>query len=256
MNILITGGASGIGYDVGLKLSKLGYHVFLTTETLKQLEVLKDKVKNNENIRTFKLDLKSKEDRKQLENYDIDILICNAAIDQGGSIYDIDIKSVRECYDVNLFYNIDIIKLTLDKMIKRNSGKIIIISSMLANISIPFFGIYGSTKAALSHLSISLKKELKLINKNIKLKIVEPGIYKTGFNRFMIENSKSDKYYLFNKSVYELEKEILNFVGKEKLNSISNKIIQAVKDNSNKTIYRAPLSHNLLLKLYIKLLKK
>ena len=51
---------------------------------------------------------------------------------------------------------------------------------------------------------------MKLIDKNIKIKLVEPGIYKTGFNRFMIENSQSDKYYLFNKSVYELEKEILN----------------------------------------------
>ena len=127
---------------------------------------------------------------------------------------------------------------------------------MLSNIPLPFFGIYGSTKSALSHLSMSLKKELKLINKNIKVKIIEPGIYKTGFNRFMIDNSNTEKYYLFNKSVYELEKEILNFVGKSKLDSISNKIIEAVKDNSNKTIYRAPFLHNLLLKTYIKLLKK
>lgn len=256
MNILITGASSGIGYDVGVKLSNLGYHVFLTTEDDKQLEVLKEKVKGNENIGTFRLNLTSKEDRDKLKDFDVDILISNAAIDQGGSIMDIDMKKIRECYDVNLFYNFDIIKMVLDNMLKKQSGKIIVISSMLANISLPFFGIYGSTKAALSHLSLSLKKELKLVNKNIKLKIVEPGIYKTGFNRFMIENGESNKYYLFNKSVYELEKEILNFVGKEKLNSISNKIIQAINDNSNKVIYRAPFSHNLLLKLYLKFIKK
>lgn len=256
MNILITGAASGIGYDVGLKLANLGYNVFLTTENDKQLEVLREKVKDIDNIGTFRLDLTKKEDRKILEGFECDILISNAAINQGGSIIDIDMKKVRECYDVNLFYNFDIIKIVLKNMIKKNRGKIIIISSMLANIPMPFFGIYGSTKSALSHLSMSLKKELKLINKNIKLKIVEPGIYKTGFNRFMIENSETDKYYLFNKSVNELEKEILNFVGKEKLDSISNKIIQAVEDNSNKTIYRAPFSHNLFLKFYIKFIKK
>lgn len=238
MNILITGAASGIGYDVGIKLANLGYNVFLTTEDDKQLEVLREKVNNIDNIGTFRLNLTKKEDRKKLENFDLDILISNAAIDQGGSILDIDMNKIRDCYDVNLFYNFDVIKTVLNNMIKKGSGKIIVISSMLANIPMPFFGIYGSTKSALSHLSISLKKELKLVNKNIKLKIVEPGIYKTGFNRFMIDNSQSDKYYLFNKSVYELEKEILNFVGKENLNSISNKIIQAVKDNSNKTIYR------------------
>ena len=256
MNILITGAASGIGYDVGEKLSDLGYHVFLTTENDKQLEVLKEKIKNKENIGIFRLDLTKEEDRKKLEDFDLDILISNAAIDQGGSILDIDMKKVRDCYDVNLFYNFEIIKIVLHNMIKKNSGKIIVISSMLANIPMPFFGIYGSSKSALSHLSISLKKELKLINKNIKLKLIEPGIYKTGFNRFMIENSNTEKYYLFNKSVYELEKEILNFVGKSNLDSISNKIINAIEDNSNKTIYRAPLLQNILLKFYIKFLKK
>lgn len=256
MNILITGSASGIGYDVGERLSKLGYHVFLTTEDDKQLEVLKQKIKDKENIGAFRLDLTKQEDRKKLEDFNLDVLVSNAAIDQGGSILDIDMKKVRDCYDVNLFYNFEVIKIALNNMMKKNSGKIIVISSMLANIPMPFFGIYGSSKASLSYLSISLKKELKLINKNIKLKVIEPGIYKTGFNRFMIENSNTEKYYYFNKSVYEFEKELLNFVGKSELDSISNKIISAIEDNSNKTIYRAPILQNTLLKFYIKFLKK
>ena len=60
MNILITGSASGIGYDVGLKLADLGYNVFLTTENDKQLEVLKEKIKDIDNIGTFRLDLTKK----------------------------------------------------------------------------------------------------------------------------------------------------------------------------------------------------
>ena len=256
MNILITGATSGIGFDVGVKLSNLGYHVFLTTEDDKQLEILNEKIKGYENIGTFRLNLTDKDDRKKLEKFDCDILISNAAVGQGGSILDIDMKMVRKCYDVNVFYNFDIIKLVLKNMIKKGSGKIIVISSMLSNIPLPFFGIYGSSKASVSYLTKSLKKELKFINKDIRLKLVEPGLYKTGFNRYMIETSKTEKYYYFNKAVYDLEKEILNFVGKSKLDSISNKIICAVKDNSDKTIYRAPLMQNILLKFYLKLIKK
>ena len=256
MNILITGAASGIGYDTGIKLSKMGYHVFFTVEDDKQLEVLREKLDGIENIGTFRLNLTKKSDRKLLEDFDVDVLISNAAIGQGGSILDIDIKKIRECYDVNLFYNIEIMKIIIKNMMKKGSGKIIVISSMLANISMPFFGIYASSKASLSSLCLSLKKELELVDKNIKLKIVEPGIYKTGFNRFMIDNSNVSKYYLFNKSIEDLEKELLNFVGKEKTNTIVNKIVQAVKDNTNKTIYRAPILHNILLKFYIKFLKK
>lgn len=256
MNILITGASSGIGYDVGLKLANLGYHVFLTTEDDKQLEVLNQKVKDFDNIGTFRLDLTKKEDRDKLNKFDCDILISNAAVGQGGSILDIDIKDMKKCYDVNVFYNFETIKIVLNNMIKKESGKIIVISSMLANIPIPFFGIYSSSKASVSQLSRTLKKELKFINKDIKLKIVEPGLYKTGFNRYMIETSKTDKYYYFNKAVYDLEKEILNFVGKSRLDSISNKIICAVKDDSNKTIYRAPFIQNILLKFYLKFIKK
>ena len=52
MNILITGSASGLGYNAGINLAREGYHVFLTTENDKQLEVLNDKVKNMDNIET------------------------------------------------------------------------------------------------------------------------------------------------------------------------------------------------------------
>ena len=37
MNILITGSASGLGYNVGINLAREGYHVFLTTENDKQI---------------------------------------------------------------------------------------------------------------------------------------------------------------------------------------------------------------------------
>ena len=253
MNILITGSASGIGFDVGMKLIEKGYHVFFTVENDKQLQLLKEKLDGVDNAGSFRLDLTKKEDRKKLEDFDVDILISNAAVNQGGSILDIDMKDVKKCYDVNVFYNFDIIKIVLNNMLKKDKGKIIVISSMLSNIPLPFFGIYGSSKASLTYLSKVLKKELKFINKKISLKIVEPGIYKTGFNRYMIESSKTDKYFLFNKSIYELEKEILNFVGKSKLDSITNKILQAISDRNDKTMYRSPLLHNILLKIYLKL---
>lgn len=256
MNVLITGAASGIGYNAALKLAKNGYNVFLTTENDKQLEVLREKLEGIDNVYSFRLDITKNEDREKISDMDIDILISNAAIGQGGSILDISMQDVRKCFDVNVFYNFEVIKLVTKKMIEKNSGKIIIMSSMLANISLPFFGIYASTKASISMLGNSLRKEMKLINDNIKVCIIEPGIYKTGFNRLMIENSNISKYKLFNKSLEDLEKEILNFAGSNNLDSISNKIVCAVIDENPKVIYRAPLIQNIFIKMYIKFIKK
>lgn len=256
MNILITGSASGIGYHTAIRLSKMGYHVFLTTEDDKQLEVLREKVSEFDNIGTFRLNVKNKEDVDLLKNFDVDVLISNAAIGQGGSIIDIDMKKIKNCYDVNVFSNFEVVKIVLQNMIKKKSGKIILMSSMIANISIPFFGIYASTKASISMLGKCLRKEIKMIDDNIKISIIEPGIYKTGFNRVMIENSNISKYKMFNKSLEEFEKEILNFAGSTNLDSISDKIIKCIESDDPKSIYRAPLLQNILIKLYIKFIKK
>ena len=139
MNILITGSASGLGYNAGINLEKKGYHVFLTTENDKQLEVLNDKVKNMDNIDTFKLDVTNKNDLKKLDEINIDILISNAAVGYGGSIIDIDTEKFRHSYEVNVLSNFELIKKVINKMIENGNGKIIIMSSMISNISIPFF---------------------------------------------------------------------------------------------------------------------
>ena len=200
MNILITGSASGLGYNAGINLAKKGYHVFLTTENDKQLEVLNDKVKNMDNIDTFKLDVTNKNDLNALDEINIDILISNAAVGYGGSIIDVDMEKFRYSYEVNVLSNFELIKKVINKMIEKGNGKIIIMSSMISNISIPFFGIYAGTKASITMIGKCLRKEIKAINKNIKVSIIEPGLYKTGFNRFMIENKYNEENSLGRKA--------------------------------------------------------
>ena len=53
-----------------------------------------------------------------------------------------------------------------------------------------------------------------------------------------------------------LENEILDFSAKRKYDSITKQIIKAVKEENPKEMYRAPFLQNLLIKLYIKFLKK
>ena len=259
MNILITGAASGIGYDTGIKLSKMGYSVFLGVETDKQLEVLREKLDDKSHIGTLKLDIKNKEDIDKIKKMNIDILIANAALNLGGSILEADMDKVRDVYEVNVFSNFELIKIVLNNMLDKNKGKVIIISSMLSNVPIPFLGIYGSSKASVSMLGACLKKEIKLINKNVEVTIIEPGIYKTGFNKVMLDNkydNLNSRFKELTESMQKLENDILDFTSMKTTNSISNKIVNAVEKKNTKTIYRAPILQNILLKFYIKFIKK
>ena len=259
MNILITGAASGIGYDTGIKLLKKGYNVFLGVETDKQLEVLREKLGDKSHIGTLKLDIKNEDDIKKIKDMDIDILISNAAVGLGGSILEADMDKVRALYETNVFSNFELIKIVLNNMLDKNKGKVIIISSMIANIPLPFLGIYASSKASVSMLGSCLKKEIKLINKNVEITIVEPGIYKTGFNKVMLDNkydNLNSRFKDLTESMQKFENDLLEFASKKSTNSISNKIVSVVEKQNTKTIYRAPLIQNILLKFYIKFIKK
>lgn len=259
MNVLITGAASGIGFKTGIDMANLGYHVYLTTENEKQLEVLKEKTNGQINLECFKLDVTNKKDREKVKNLDIDIFISNSAVGLGGSILEADMNKVRECYEVNVFSNFELTKTILNNMLNKDSGKIIIMSSMISNISLPFFGIYASTKASISMLTNCLRKEIKMLTDNVKIVLIEPGIYKTGFNKVMIDNkidSSTSLFLPYKKDILDDENLLLGIIGRKKLDSISKKIIKAVEDKYPKKIYRAPFFQNLFIKFYIKYLKK
>ncbi len=253
MNILITGASSGIGVQVAKRLS-VNNKIYLGVHTNEELIHTKDKLKLYSNIEVLKLDITDTKDIKKLKNYNINILYLNAAIGQGGSILDIPISKIKESYDVNVFGNINLIKEAIKNMVDFGFGRIIITSSLAGILPIEFMGIYSSTKASLISLAISLKKELKYVNKNIKVCLIEPGLYKTGFNAQMMEN----KYDYMNKSNYfkhkigkirKKESRFLRFLEHRDLSSIAEKIEDAIISEKPKFIYKAPFFQALFVKI-------
>lgn len=253
--ILITGARSGIIEEVIKKIKKKRYQIYVTVHTNSQLKAVEKKYKKYKNIKCFKLDIIQKEDRKLIENLDIDILINNAAIGEGGSIAEIDMNKVRYNYEVNVFSSFEIVQLVLRKMIEKNSGKIIIMSSLAGIYSPKFMGVYASTKASIIKLTTTLRKELKLIHSNIKIVMIEPGFYHTGFNQVMFQNKydwmDTDTYFekcldLIHKREHFIEK----YIEKKELDSITSKIVFAIKTKHPDFIYRAPFSQVLFSKLY------
>lgn len=257
MKILITGARSGIGYKTGLTLAKLGNEVILTVRTKEQEENLKKKIekyqKLNLYISCFKLDIKDESDRKKITNLDIDCLINNAAIGYSDSILEIDLKKLKENFEVNVFSTIRLSQIyAADLFANKRKGKIIFISSITGIIPIPFLGSYSATKASLITLATTWRKELKLITENIQVKLILPGIYNTGFNDYMFLNNRESKSKYFDLEVISLKrKQFFKLIGKNNLNSIVYKIVNAVLDNSNKFIYKAPFLDAIIAKFYM-----
>lgn len=254
-SILFTGARSGIINKVAWKLID-DYYLYITVHTESELEVVKDKFKDYNNVQCFKLDITDGNDRKKLQDLDIDILVSNAAIGESGSIADIDIDKIRNNFEVNVFCNFEVVQLVLKKMIEKGSGKVIMMSSLAGIIPIPFLGSYCATKASIIKLSQCLNMELKLLPSSIDVCLIEPGLYATGFNRLMLDK----KYEYMDISSYfenqinlirNSENIFLLLFERKRLDSIVNKIIKCIKADKVKRVYRAPFLQKVFAKFYV-----
>ena len=186
--IFITGAGSGLGKEAAIELARRGHTVYATVYYQDQLKPLEEIARSEKiDLKIFKLDITKIEDQNLVSNFDIDVFISNAAIGNSGSVIDTPIDKIKEVFDTNVFDNVSIIQCALKNMIKRKQGRIIIISSLVGRIPLPFLSPYCASKSALESFGICLNQELKIINKlsntNITVSLVEPGAYATGFNK-------------------------------------------------------------------------
>lgn len=258
MNVLITGAFSNIAFEVGMNLA-VYHHVYLAVHTNAQLDKIKDRI-NNDNISVLKIDITNKVDYKAIDNLDIDLFIANAAIGIGGSILAMDMDDIRYNYEVNVFSNFELIKYVYNIMNKKNGGRIFIMSSLASMLPIEMLGSYTSTKASISMLATTIHKELKFIKSKVKISLIEPGAYHTGFNQVMIDNK--EKYLLKDNSFYHLRKKftkrqrfIFNLIERKKNKTIVNKIVKEANKKKSKFKIRAPLLQVFFTKIYLLLFR-
>lgn len=250
--ILITGARSGIISKVIDNIID-DYELYLTGHTDSQVRVMKDKYKNYKNVTCIKLDITNEYDYRKIENIDIDIYIANAAIAESGSMIEMPVDRIRDNFETNVFSNFKVLQRVLQKMIKKGRGKVIIMGSLAGKIPMPFLGAYSGSKASLIKMTEALRFELMLLDSDIKVSLILPGLYRTGFNKLAM-----DKKYDFMdvNSFFEYQLDFIHsydkfvlFFEQRALTSIVNKICQAIYSDNSKFIYSAPFSQNMFAKI-------
>ena len=250
--ILITGARSGMIYPVIQRLKKNNY-LYVTVHTDSEAKRIKKIYKDDKNIECLRVDITK--DLNKLNNLDIDVLVCNAAIAESGSLFEIPLDKVKDNFKVNVFSNLDLIQRVSKKMIEKGEGRIVIISSLTSKIPLPFLGSYSGTKAALSVFARVLYYESKLLASKIDIVLVEPGLYKTGFNKLAFDKKYEFMDYasFFDKQlelIRSLENTYLWLFEKRSLKSITNKIYEAITTSRPHYRYSAPFFHNLFAKIF------
>jgi len=241
-NILITGARQGIAREYAFTLAKRGHIVFATTKTDEQAQALREEVHaNNLKIRVERLDICNADDYQKGIDFTPDVLINNAAIGESGPLAEVPMERLRANMETNVYGTLALTQAIIENMIARQSGRIIIISSLAGRMVVPYVGPYAMTKFALEGAGDALRQELK--PHGIAVSLVEPGAIDTGFNERMI----ATKYEWFDDENLRFEDadrmhpyERLLTQNQHPPESVTPAILHAVESNRPQTRYVTP----------------
>jgi len=118
-------------------------------------------------------------DESERELGPLDVLVNNAGIMQLGRFIDEDDATARRMIDINLHGVIFGMKLALARMIPRDRGHIVNISSQAGKFGAPGGATYSATKHAVVGLTEAVRGELRLMGAHIDLSYVMPFVVNT-----------------------------------------------------------------------------
>jgi NADP-dependent 3-hydroxy acid dehydrogenase YdfG len=118
-------------------------------------------------------------DRAEEQLGPVDVLVNNAGIMQVGRFIDEDDLTARRMVDINIHGVILGTKLALERMIPRDRGHIVNISSQAGKFGTPGGATYSATKHAVVGLTEAVRGELRLMDAHIDLSYVMPFVVNT-----------------------------------------------------------------------------
>ena len=184
MYALITGASSGIGRDIAVCLSKMGYNIILTGRNDIALNETAKLLKTDYKIIVCDLSNKSNcfDLYSQAKEYDIDILVNNAGFGIFGKFDEIDIDEQINMINLNITALDILLKLFLRDMKAKNSGYILNVSSSASFMPGPLLSTYYGSKAYVRRVTEAIYEELRREKYNIHISALCPGPVNTNFN--------------------------------------------------------------------------
>ena len=196
-NVLITGGASGIGKIMGRMVLEKGANALIiwdvnqealeaTAAEFASYEVCENACPRGR-VYIHKVDITNSDlvaatyEQVKQQCGSVDILINCAGIVRGNKTFDQQtLQDIRLTFEVNTIAPMVIAQQILPDMLKRNRGHICNIASAGGMLSNPRMSVYGASKWAMIGWSDSVRIELQQMKSNVHFTTIAPYYINTG----------------------------------------------------------------------------
>ena len=182
--IILTGGSSGIGYQVARKLILRGNSLAVLARREDRLNLLKEEVKGQGGrLFIYPCDVTDKKRVKEVvaevnkSMGGIDIAILNSGIGRPEGIKKFNSENAFEVFNTNVLGVVNCIESLLPIFLDQKSGVIAGVSSLADNRGYSGSGFYSGSKAAVTMILESLSAELR--GSGIRVVTIKPGFVKS-----------------------------------------------------------------------------
>lgn len=192
---LITGAASGLGYEFCRLLAAQDYDLIMVDKDAEGLERSAGTLRQStgSSIQTLVKDLgqnkAAAELYRDLGERDLDVLINNAGFGLYGHFIRTDWEIEEAMLQLHVLNLTHLCKLVLKKMVQRGSGRVLNVASLAAFQPSPTMSLYYASKGYMLYFSEAVANELK--GSGVSLTVLLPGLFNTNFARTAARNSKS-----------------------------------------------------------------
>ena len=187
---VVTGAGSGIGRALAVELARRGAKLAICDVDDQGLAETLELVKQQgADVRSDHLDVAERElvlayaDAVAEHFGKVNMIFNNAGIAYTGSIEEMSFKDVEKIMDVDFWGVVNGTKAFLPHLIASGEGHVINISSIFGIISVPTQSAYNAAKFAVRGFTESLRQEMLVGKRSVKVTCVHPGGIKTNIAR-------------------------------------------------------------------------
>lgn len=224
MKIFLTGASSGIGRAAAEVLLAQGHEIWGTSRDVSRISA-------SSRLHPVRLDLADGASIREAFATALqaaggfDVVINNAGSGHFGPAESLRGEEVERLFQILVFAHLELCCLAVEAMRKQERGTIINVTSLAAELPVPFMAAYNAAKAAMASLTMTM--QLELARSNIRLIDLQPADISTDFNEAIQKSGPEDALV---RHVWELTDRNLKNAPKPQL--VGRRIAQLIADHN------------------------
>jgi short-subunit dehydrogenase len=182
---VVTGASSGIGFELARQFAEHDFDLLIVAEDVEISSAADTLRATGGHVEAVQADLATRDgveqvyQRIQTTGRPVDAIALNAGVGVYGPFVDTELEEELRLIGLNITSIVHLAKLVTRDMISRGKGRVLITSSVVADVPATYMAVYGASKAFDLSFAEALRNEFK--DTGVTVTALQPGPTETAF---------------------------------------------------------------------------